>query len=169
MKKNKQNMEILTKRRTKIAPPELEYFLEKVVPDYYEKMKTISTIDFADRVFSEYVRLTHANKEGYVQCVTCGKRFHRTEIQNGHYKKRNRYKYRYDIINCHPQCYACNVRLEWNYRNYCIYMQNTYGVETESKIWNDQDLVKLYDYDLINRCAVRHRTIVEIKAQLIDN
>ena len=109
MKKNKTNLEKLIKGRTKINPPGLQYFLDIIVPEYYGRMKTISTIDYADRVFSEFVRLTNARDDGMVQCVTCGIRLFRTDIQNGHYKKRSSYKYRFSMDNCHPQCGTCNV------------------------------------------------------------
>lgn len=101
MKKNKENLEKLIKGRTKINPPGLDYFLENIVYPYYPRMKTISMIDYADRVFSEFVRLSEANDQGMVQCITCGERFFRTDIQNGHYKKRSSYKYRFDTTNCH--------------------------------------------------------------------
>ena len=148
MKKNKKNREILVKGRTKINPPGLDHFLE-IAEERYPRLKTISTIEIADRVFSQYIRLMNARDDGMVQCVTCGKRLFRTEIQNGHYKKRSAYKYRFDPINCHPQCDQCNVFLNGNYRNYHIYMVNTYGEEIEKSIREDNTTKKLLDYDLI--------------------
>lgn len=82
MKKNKANMEKLVKQRTKIDPPGLQFFLDTIVPEFYPRMKNISMIDFADRIFSEYIRLLYAKKDGMVQCCTCGEWFHRTKIQN---------------------------------------------------------------------------------------
>ena len=67
MKKNKENLEKLIKGWTKINPPGLQYFLDVIVPEYYKRMKTISTIDFADRVFSEFVRLTYVRADGMCQ------------------------------------------------------------------------------------------------------
>lgn len=110
MKKNKKNREKLIKQRTKINPPGLEHFIE-IANEIYPKLRTISTIDVADRIFSQYIRLKYARNDGMVQCVTCGKWLFRTEMQNGHYKKRSSYKYRFEIINCHPQCNTCNVFL----------------------------------------------------------
>lgn len=64
MKKNKENLEKLIKGRTKINPPGLQYFLDVIVPEYYPRMrKSISTIEFADRVFSEFVRLTYVRED----------------------------------------------------------------------------------------------------------
>ena len=169
MKKNKTNLEKLIKKRTKINPPGLQYFLDIIVPEYYARLKTISTIDYADRVFSEFIRLSNANEKGYCVCVTCGAVLYRTDIQNGHYKSRWSYKYRFDVRNCHPQCEHCNLRLSGNYRNYHIYMVNTYGEEVERSIREDNTTQKLYEYDLIMQCVDRHAFIKEKKQQIIDN
>ena len=166
MKKNKKNREILIKGRKKINPPWLDHFLE-IAEERYPRLKTISTIDIADRVFSQYVRLTNARDDGMVQCITCGKRLFRTEIQNGHYKKRNRYKYRFDIRNCHPQCEKCNLRENGNYRNYHIYMVNTYGEELERSIREDNATKKLYDYDLIIDTQKRYDES-QLRLKIID-
>ena len=170
MKKNKENLEKLIKGRTKINPPGLKYFLDVIIPEYYPRMrKSISTIDFADRVFSEFVRLTYVREDGMVQCCTCKKRFHRTVIQNGHYKKRSAYKYRFSMDNCHPQCETCNVFLSGNYREYYLFMVDKYGEEKERSIREDNTTKKLLDYDLIEDCVNRHGFIKEKKQRLIDN
>lgn len=98
--------------------------------------------DLADRVFSAYIRLKNADKDGRCKCVTCGKVLYWREIQNGHYRSRGCNKYRFSEINCHPQCYGCNVGKSGNYRNYHIYMVNRYGEELEERIWNDKESVK---------------------------
>lgn len=48
-------------------------------------------------------------------------------------------------------------------------MVDTYGADTEDRIWNDQETVKLYDYDLIMQCVNRHQEIVKIREKLPDN
>ncbi len=162
-------MEKLVKKRIKIDPPGLKFFLDTIVPEFYPRMRTISMIDFADSIFSEYIRLFYARPDGMVQCCTCWQRFHRTKIQNGHYKKRSFYKYRFDIHNCHPQCERCNLRLSGNYRNYHIFMVNTYGEEKEREIREDESTVKLYDYDLIMQCVNRYQESKKKKALITDS
>ena len=113
-KTKKQELEELTNHLYKINPPNLQYFEQTVIPEYYPRLKKVDMKSIADRIFSDFVRITNADENGMVQCITCLKRFFREfaqEINNGHYKKRSSYKYRYDIINCHPQCYTCNVVL----------------------------------------------------------
>jgi hypothetical protein len=62
-----------------------------------------------DTIFSIYVRLLHADKNGYVNCFTCGRREYWRKIQNGHFQSRRFMSTRYHLGNCAPQCYACNV------------------------------------------------------------
>lgn len=98
--------------------------------------------DLADNVFSVYIRLKNADKNGRCKCITCGKVLHWREIQNWHYRSRLCNKYRFDERNCHPQCKHCNVMLNGNYRNYHIYMVDTYGEEVESMLRNDKESIK---------------------------
>ena len=98
--------------------------------------------DLADTVFSVYIRLKNADKDGRCKCVTCGKVLHWREIQNGHYRSRLSNKYRFNEMNCHPQCKHCNLMLSWNYRNYHKYMVERYGEEIEEMLWNDKESVK---------------------------
>ena len=161
MKNNKTNLEKQIKKRTKINPPHLKEFLEELLPAYIKKLKNIDIISIADRVFSEYIRLSNATDEWRVQCVTCWERFDRTKIQNGHYRTRACRKYRFNTKNCAPQCLKCNCILNGNYRNYYLRMVNTYGEETERKLRTDKDTTKLYDYDLIENCVERYKTVKE--------
>lgn len=98
--------------------------------------------DLADGVFSAYIRLKNADKDGRCKCVTCWRVLHWREIQNGHYRSRLSNKYRFDERNCHPQCKHCNLMLSGNYRNYHIYMVNTYWEEIESMLRNDKESIK---------------------------
>ena len=81
-----------------------------------------------DKVYSIYIRNKYADKDGLVQCVTCGERKPVKEMQNGHYESRGHYPTRWLDKNCHPQCPACNVFKKGNYTEYAIYMVHRYGV-----------------------------------------
>lgn len=159
MKNNKTNLQKQIKHRTKINPPGLDYFLNTVIPHYIKRLKNIDTLAIADRVFSEFVRLKASNDKWICQCVTCGAIAFRTNMQNWHYRTRACRKYRFDIENCHPQCEKCNIFLNGNYRNYLIYMRDTYGPEVEDRLRNDNETVKLYDFDLIMQCVDRYHYI----------
>ncbi len=82
-----------------------------------------------DGIFSRYVRLYHADRHGYCECYTCGKRMHWTKIQNGHLFSRGRLKTRWDPMNCRPQCYGCNVAQKGNYQEYFPRFIEELGIE----------------------------------------
>ncbi len=72
------------------------------------KQLTISGLEKKlDRIFSVFVRLRHA-RNGYCQCVTCGKWHHWKDIDAGHYWKRQHQATRWDERNVHPQDTHCN-------------------------------------------------------------
>jgi len=98
----------------------------------------------ADRVFSEYCRLYYADENGYVKCITSGLVMKRNDkrCQCWHFVKRNKEKYRYDILNCYPQCYRDNVELEWNYPIYTLRMIDKFWKEKVEQMWNDGETVE---------------------------
>lgn len=75
-----------------------------------------------DTVFSQYIRLSNADNNGYCTCVTCNKTFFYKEIQAGHFMSRKHYSIRWDERNVKPQCKSCNV-FKWGeqYR-YSLYL-----------------------------------------------
>ncbi len=70
------------------------------------------TIKVLDEIFSLYIRLRDANNEGFVQCITCRKYRHWSEVDNGHYIKRQYQSTRFNEINCNSQCKYCNNWLQ---------------------------------------------------------
>jgi len=96
-----------------------------------------------DSIFSQYIRLVSADKNGICTCVTCGERMHRKQIQNGHYLSRWNYKYRRAEENCYAQCYVCNVLKSWNYKEYTIKMIRTHWQLKVEQMINDKELVKI--------------------------
>jgi hypothetical protein len=77
-----------------------------------------------DVVFSQYIRLSNADKNGYCTCVTCSKKFHWKEIQAGHFMSRKHYSIRWDERNVKPQCVACNVYRAGEQYKYSLYLGN---------------------------------------------
>ena len=73
------------------------------------KPKRKNLIKKLDTVFSKYIRLRDADKEGYCRCSTCGEVHHWTKIQAGHFISRKHYATRWNEDNVHAQCVACNV------------------------------------------------------------
>ncbi len=61
-----------------------------------------------DRIFSKYIRMRTADSCGTVECITCGKLAHYSEMDAGHYVKRQHMSLRFHPINCQVQCRKCN-------------------------------------------------------------
>jgi hypothetical protein len=63
-----------------------------------------------DTIFSKYIRLKDADKNGYVKCYTCGvkKYWEKDGMQAGHFMSRKHTATRFDPLNVKPQCYSCN-------------------------------------------------------------
>jgi len=75
------------------------------------KKPTIKTLTKKlDTIFSEYIRRKDADKNGLVQCFTCGviKYWKGEGIQCGHFISRSKKAIRWDENNAKPQCYSCN-------------------------------------------------------------
>lgn len=91
----------------------------------------------ADRVFSQYIRLRNADKNGIVRCFTCGKplkwRGHGGNDGNaahcGHYIKRTKRSLRFNEINCQVQCLRCNNFLHGNDGVFRRNLVSKYGEE----------------------------------------
>lgn len=88
---------------------ELEIESEEGLPELIEE---------ADILFSRYVRMVNADKEGLVACYTCGDIKHYKEQQCGHYISRGCLYLRHDLRNARVQCKACN---EYKSGNLLVY------------------------------------------------
>ena len=77
-----------------------------------------------DTVFSQYIRLSNADNNGYCTCITCNKTFFYKEIQAGHFMSRKHYSIRWDERNVKPQCKSCNVFRWGEQYKYSLYLGN---------------------------------------------
>ena len=75
-----------------------------------------------DTVFSQYIRLSNADNNGYCTCVTCNKAFFWKEIQAGHFMSRKHYSIRWDERNVKTQCKSCNVFRWGEQYKYSLYL-----------------------------------------------
>jgi hypothetical protein len=92
-----------------------------------KKRRTRSSLEKElDRVFSIWIR-TRTAIDGYNECISCGKTYHWTEMDCGHYISRVHRSTRWDELNCYPQCKRCNIFLKGNYPNYSLALVKRYG------------------------------------------
>lgn len=81
-----------------------------------------------DKVFSEYVRLSHANGNGWVQCVTCGiTRKWNDRMDAGHFIPRQHLATRYDTYNVFCQCQTCNRGNNGRIPEFTEYFRQAFG------------------------------------------
>lgn len=76
-------------------------------------------IDDLDAIFSQFVRLSAAGKNGILNCYICDKPVHWKEAHNMHYVKRGASLYlRFDPRNNKAGCEGCNKWKDGNYIEY---------------------------------------------------
>lgn len=85
----------------------------KGIPDHSDNELDILINDL-DLIFSQWVRLSHAGKDGVVSCYTCGLWMDWRKAQNGHFIPRANMFTRFDERNCRPQCETCNCHKHGN-------------------------------------------------------
>lgn len=103
-----------------------------------------------DTVFSQYIRKSKADKQGYCTCCTCGKKVHWKEIQAGHFMSRKHYSIRWDERNVNPQCVACNVFRYGEQYKYSLFLGQDladllYLQSKEIKKYTTEELKELTD------------------------
>jgi len=75
-----------------------------------EKKESISTLTKElDTVFSLFIRLRNADKEGNVLCYTSGKKMYWKKSQCGHFISRRKMGTRWNEVNCQVQSVKENV------------------------------------------------------------
>ena len=93
------------------------------------KMKKSTAKARAWKAFSEYIRRSYADENGYVSCVTCGAtRQWNDGMDAGHYIPKSRGNAIYFVEeNVHPQCKGCNLSEGGKHEYYYEYMLEMYG------------------------------------------
>ena len=95
-----------------------------------KKQTRVQTRKEADRIFSIYIRLRDRNEMGLTTCYTCPKTMDFKKAQNGHFVPRQYLSIRYDEVNCHAQCYACNMLYNGQPSAYAKRLETEYGKGT---------------------------------------
>jgi hypothetical protein len=118
------------------------------------KTKTIrGLVEDAAVLLQKIRRIESADANGYCPCSSCGKVYHWTELQGGHYVPRTKTATKLEEHNINPLCASCNCfRAEEARCPYSIWMIETYGypyvkwLEAESKKekkWSRPELMEL--------------------------
>lgn len=82
-----------------------------------------------DAVFSRFIRQRDKHT-----CYTCGLRMEANRSQNGHFIPRQYLSLRYSEVNCHCQCYACNMLYNGQPSAYALHLILDYGEDIIEKL-----------------------------------
>lgn len=82
-----------------------------------------------DQAFGRYIRL----RDNHV-CYTCGLKMEPSKSQCGHFVPRQYLSLRFDEINCHAQCYACNMLYNGQPSAYAARLKKDYGADIIEKL-----------------------------------
>lgn len=74
------------------------------------------------------------------------------QLQNGHFVPRQYLATRYDEVNCHAQCYACNIHYNGQPSRYASKLEREYGVGTVEMLEAKRQLItKDFPYEYYMR------------------
>lgn len=93
-----------------------------------KKPTTRSLINKLDRIFSEWIRRSDADRKGEVSCFTCGRRMHWKACHAGHYVSRRHMAGRWVEKNVNIQCVYCNTYLHGALDEYSNNLVERYGL-----------------------------------------
>jgi len=79
------------------------------------------------KAFSFWVRTKDMDSQGFVSCITCGRRNHYKKMQSGHFIPGRHNGVLFDERGVHVQDYSCNVILGGNGPKYYKWMLEHYG------------------------------------------
>lgn len=98
--------------------------------------KKITERKTLDALFSKFIR---QRDDG--QCYTCPKKDDPKRMQCGHFVPRQYLAVRYDEINCHCQCYACNMLYNGQPSRFALNLERDFGVGIVQKLESMRQVV----------------------------
>jgi hypothetical protein len=117
------------------------------MPKTAKKPTRSKLIKKLDVIFSQYIRLSRSDKNGFCTCITCGKKGHWKNggIQAGHFMSRKHYSTRWNEDNVHPQCVACNMFRAGEQYKYSIFL----GTDKANELFlQSQKIVKFANNEI---------------------
>lgn len=149
------------------------WMFQKIDTDFYavaykyrKRLKYFTMLWLADRVYSDYIKITKSDKDWECTCCTCWSKEKRDNsmMQNGHFHTRKDYKYRFMDLNCYPQCRQCNCAFNWNYVNYTKFMaEKLWSYEKAIEMYNDKEMVDISRGQMMDMVKFRDKIIESLK------
>jgi len=139
------------------------------------KKKTLrALIDDVAKLLQKHVRLkaaVAANKNGFIECVSCNKWFHWKDMQGAHWIERGKQATKIMEENIHPQCKGCNqygMRHRTHVREgYSKFMRDMYGDDfCDQMLIDSKKPVKYFRPDLEDMVKDLRKKNKELESQL---
>ena len=139
------------------------------------KKKTLrALIDDVAKLLQKHVRLkaaVAADKNGFIECVSCNKWFHWKDMQGGHWIERGKQATKIMEENIHPQCKGCNqygMRHRTHVREgYSKFMRDMYGDDfCDQMLVDSRKPIKYFRPDLEDMVKELRRKNRELEANL---
>jgi len=139
------------------------------------KKKTLrALIDDVAKLLQKHVRLkaaVAADKNGFIECVSCNKWFHWKDMQGGHWIERGKQATKIMEENIHPQCKGCNqygMRHRTHVREgYSKFMRDMYGDDfCDQMLIDSRKPIKYFRPDLEDMVKELRRKNRELEANL---
>lgn len=99
-----------------------------------KKMTKAKAKAYADKWFSQWIRLRDSDEEGFIVCVTSGKRMHWKDSDCGHYISRAKLATRYDERNAHAQGGMANRFQGGHFLEHGLAIERIHGAGTRSAL-----------------------------------
>lgn len=91
----------------------------------------------ADKYWSLATRYRFINKDGSVDCVTCGVKKDFKDIQCGHFMSRRFNATRFSEFNTAPQCVGCNLMRYGEQYKFGRWIDDMYGPGTAERLYGE--------------------------------
>lgn len=116
------------------------------------------------KTFSEYIRKSSADVNGFVRCISCGSIYHWKDVDCGHYISRIHWYTRYSEMNNNPQCKRCNAFLQGNAVGYRQGLIRKYGIDAVCSLEESKNYPASYTRDgLLMRIEEYKRKLKALK------
>ena len=119
------------------------------------------------KAFSLFIRISNADSNGIVKCVTCNISKHWKEVHAGHYVDGRNNTVLFNEKLVHPQCFHCNSKLAGclagNKIKYTFFMKEKYGytIEELNEIDNSKFHVKKYTISELQEIEEKYKKKVD--------
>jgi hypothetical protein len=120
-------------------------------------MKTITKTQAKKRawkIFSQYVRLLARDRNGFVACYTCGRKYPYKKMQTGHWVTGHGNSIYINEDFVRPQCYSCNIMKGGNLGEFRDKIRKELGGHTVDQlliIARDTKKITVEDYQELER------------------